>query len=141
MIFLAILFLGLIVYVIVKTVMYINVYRRISINGIKTYAEVVGFRTYRYSLFLKNAAVPILSFNTEDLQQIRDIPIHSIFVEIVAYKMNKEYSIKYDNNNPKQFIIAKKGEIFTSIILLILGLSYIYWFLIIYIPPYLRGVL
>lgn len=128
MVFSSIIFLLIAIYAIYKTVDYLKKYFRILKKGIIADARVVSYTTYRNNMFLRNAPIPVFSFYTDAMQEVKGKPTHSFFIEIMAYQLNKNYKIKYDKANPMIFVVVNKIEVISAIVTLLLCSAYICWF-------------
>ena len=77
---------------IVKSFDFVFRYFTIKRTGLRTKGLVVGFATRR-QIMIKNALIPKFSFSTGDNGRVINIPLYSFFIELVGYKLNREYDI------------------------------------------------
>ena len=90
-------------------------------------AKVTSFHKYKYNIFFKNAAIPRMTFKTEDAETISNIPRHTFFVDLFPCKLGKMYPIIYDKNSNSVFVVRNSVEVALNIIALVLSCGFIVW--------------
>ena len=113
---------------IVNSFHYFFRYFIIKRTGLRTKGLVVSFTTCR-QFMIKNALIPKISFSTRDNRRVINMPLYSFFIELVGYKLNREYDIVYAKDNPNKFIVIKPTEFGINLLVILSSLAYTTWFI------------
>jgi len=91
-------------------------YIRLIKSGTRTNELVVAYEASNH-IMTKNATIPKIKFQTQQEKSIVGKPVHSWFIELNNYQLDKSYVTFYDNKDPNKFIIKSNIELLTNIIL------------------------
>src|SRR3990170_3882899 len=83
----------------IKSIIYIKTYVTLLKFGAKTEASIIAFEASNF-MMTKNATIPKINFTTVDDKTIMEKPIHSWFVELNKYVLNKNCIVFYDKESP-----------------------------------------
>ena len=103
----------------INGVNFLIAYVRLLKLGTPTNGLVVAYEASN-SIMTKNATIPKLQFQTIEKQSIIGKPVHSWFIELNNYQLDKNYIAIYDNKDPNKFVIRSNIE-FTINIILVTG--------------------
>lgn len=121
-------------YVIYKSVKFLNIQRKIRANGKTTFGKVMDYKTYKYNMMFKGALIPVFSFSPDGHQWITSVPKHSVIAELIPYELQKSYKVTYIVDNPQELIVENKFETIVPIAFSVLGTVYGIWFFTRYLP-------
>jgi hypothetical protein len=114
----------------INAVIFLMTYLRLLKSGTKTNGLVVAYEASNF-IMTKNAAIPKIKFQTQEEQSIIGKPVHSWFIELNNYQLEKNYVTFYDNKDPYKFVIRSNIEFTTNIILVISTLVSVIWLIIV----------
>jgi hypothetical protein len=103
----------------INGVNFLIAYVRLLKVGTPTNGLVVAYEASNF-IMTKNATIPKLQFQTIEKQSIIGKPVHSWFIELNNYQLDKKYIAIYDNKDPNKFVIRSNIE-FTINIILVTG--------------------
>ena len=113
----------------INAVIFLMGYIRLLKSGVQTNGLVVACEA---SIFImtKNATIHKIKFQTQEEQSIIGKPVHSWFIELNNYQLEKNYVAFYDNKDPNKFIIKSNSELLVNVILVISALVSFMWLII-----------
>jgi hypothetical protein len=82
--------------------------------GVQTDSMVIAYEGSR-SIITKNTLIPKFKFQTNQNQSVIGKPIHSWFIELNNYQLDKNYITIYNPQDPNKFIVRNNIEVFANI--------------------------
>lgn len=113
----------------INAINFLIAYVRLLKSGTKTNGLVVAYEASNF-IMTKNVTIPKIKFRTQQEQSIIGKPVHSWFIELNNYQLDKNYVAFYDNKDPNKFIIRSNIELSINIILVTGTLVSFIWLII-----------